>query len=40
MQHELVEEPFVQREGWIDVPVKPGLGVEPLESVLQKYRFT
>ncbi len=40
MQHELVDEPFVQRDGWIDVPRKPGLGVEPRESVLQKYRFT
>lgn len=40
MQHELVEEPFVQKDGWIDVPRKPGLGVEPLESVLRKYRFT
>lgn len=40
MQHELVEQPFVQRDGWIDVPRKPGLGVEPLESVLAKYRFS
>jgi L-alanine-DL-glutamate epimerase-like enolase superfamily enzyme len=39
MQHELVDEPFAQRDGWIDVPRKPGLGVEPHESVLRKYRF-
>lgn len=39
MQHELVDEPFAQSGGWIDVPRKPGLGVEPRESVLQKYRF-
>jgi L-alanine-DL-glutamate epimerase-like enolase superfamily enzyme len=37
MQHELVEDPFVQHNGWIDVPRRPGLGVEPLESVLQRY---
>lgn len=40
MQHELVEEPFVQSGGWIDVPRKPGLGADPRESVLKKYRFT
>jgi L-alanine-DL-glutamate epimerase-like enolase superfamily enzyme len=39
MQHELTDEPFVQRDGWIDVPRKPGLGVEPRESVLRKYRL-
>lgn len=39
MQHELVEEPFAQHDGWIDVPRKPGLGVEPLEAVLRKYAF-
>lgn len=40
MQHELVDEPFAQKDGWIDVPRKPGLGVEPRESVLEKYWFT
>jgi L-alanine-DL-glutamate epimerase-like enolase superfamily enzyme len=39
MQHELVETPFTQTDGWIDVPTAPGLGVEPIEEVLQKYRF-
>lgn len=39
MQHDLVDEPFVQRDGWIDVPRRPGLGVEPRESVLEKYRY-
>ncbi len=37
MQHELVDEPFEQREGFIDVPRRPGLGVEPKESILRKY---
>jgi L-alanine-DL-glutamate epimerase-like enolase superfamily enzyme len=40
MQHELVEEPFAQRDGWIDVPRRPGLGVELREDVLKKYRWT
>jgi L-alanine-DL-glutamate epimerase-like enolase superfamily enzyme len=39
MQHELVDDPFAQRDGFIDVPNKPGLGVEPKEDVLRKYRF-
>jgi D-galactarolactone cycloisomerase len=39
MQHELVEQPFAQRDGWIDVPRAPGLGVEVRESVLEKYRL-
>ena len=39
MQHELVDEPFAQRDGWIDVPRRPGLGVEPRESVLERYRL-
>jgi D-galactarolactone cycloisomerase len=37
MQHELVDEPFEQRGGEIEVPTKPGLGVEPKESVLRRY---
>lgn len=40
MQYELVDDPFVQREGYIEVPQRPGLGVEPKESVLRKYRAT
>ena len=39
MQHELVETPFAQAAGWIDVPRGPGLGVEPLEHVLRKYAW-
>ncbi|HEX3803866.1 MAG TPA: mandelate racemase/muconate lactonizing enzyme family protein [Solirubrobacteraceae bacterium] len=39
MQHELVETPFAQHDGWIDVPRGPGLGVEPREDVLRKYRW-
>jgi L-alanine-DL-glutamate epimerase-like enolase superfamily enzyme len=39
MQHELVEEPFAQRDGWIDVPRRPGIGVEVREAVLERYRL-
>jgi L-alanine-DL-glutamate epimerase-like enolase superfamily enzyme len=38
MQHELVETPFVARDGEIELPRGPGLGVEPDEAVLRKYR--
>jgi len=40
MQHELVDSPFAQRGGFIDVPRGPGLGVEPKESVLRAYAFS
>ena len=39
MQHELVTTPFTQRDGWIDVPMSPGLGVEVRDEVVEKYRF-
>jgi L-alanine-DL-glutamate epimerase-like enolase superfamily enzyme len=39
MQHELVESPFEQHDGWIDVPSKPGLGIEVIEEAVEKYRF-
>jgi L-alanine-DL-glutamate epimerase-like enolase superfamily enzyme len=40
MQHELVSEPFEQRDGWVDVPTdKPGLGIEVDESVVANYRL-
>lgn len=39
MQDELVAAPFKQRDGWIDVPTSPGLGVEVREEVVEKYRF-
>lgn len=39
MQQELVEEPLAQSGGWIDVPMKPGLGVSPRMDTLLKYKF-
>ena len=40
MQHELVDEPLQQRDGYIAVPERPGLGVTVDESVVERYRFT
>lgn len=40
MQDELVTHPIRQRDGWVNVPTGPGLGVEVVEPVVQRYRFT
>ncbi len=39
MQDELVATPFKQQDGWIEVPMSPGLGVEVREDIVEKYRF-
>ncbi len=39
MQHELVETPFAQSGGWVEVPRGPGLGVEPIDRILRKYAW-
>ncbi len=39
MQHELVTTPFTQQNGWIDVPLSSGLGIEVREEIVEKYRF-
>jgi L-alanine-DL-glutamate epimerase-like enolase superfamily enzyme len=38
MQHDLVTEPFEQRDGWVYPPTKPGLGIEVIEDVVEHYR--
>ena len=38
-RQQLVAEPVVQRDGWIDVPSRPGLGVEVDRAVLDRYRL-
>jgi L-alanine-DL-glutamate epimerase-like enolase superfamily enzyme len=39
MQHELVAEPFTHDGGWMRPPVeRPGLGVEVVEEVVERYR--
>ena len=37
MQHELVSNPIVMRDGWIEVSDLPGLGVEVDPSVVARY---
>ena len=39
MQHELVERPFEQEGGWIDVRTSPGLGIEVIERAVEKFRL-
>lgn len=39
MQHELVETPIWHENGEVRVPHGPGLGVVPLEAVIQRYRL-
>ena len=39
MQHELVTNPIEQKDGWIEIPEGPGLGVEVDERVVRKYAF-
>ncbi len=39
MQHELVNDPWVQEEGYLVVRDEPGLGVEVREEIVEKYYF-
>jgi L-alanine-DL-glutamate epimerase-like enolase superfamily enzyme len=39
MQHELVSDPWIQKEGYLDVRQTPGLGVNVREDVVRKYEF-
>lgn len=39
IQAELVAEPFQQREGRVDLPTGPGLGVEVDQKVVERYDF-
>ena len=36
-QH-LVRQPLEQRDGWLDIPTRPGLGVEVDRAVLERHR--
>jgi L-alanine-DL-glutamate epimerase-like enolase superfamily enzyme len=38
MQHELVAEPYDPEGGWALPPTGPGLGIEVLEDVVDRYR--
>jgi L-rhamnonate dehydratase len=37
IRRELLAEPFVQKDGWVEVPQKPGLGIELNPEVIKKY---
>lgn len=40
MQHDLVEEPFAQDDGWVLPPTdRPGLGIEVIEEVVDRFRL-
>ena len=39
MQHELVSDPWVQKDGYVAVRSTPGLGVTVQEDIVQKYLF-
>lgn len=39
MQNELLTRPFCHENGYISAPTGPGLGIEVLESVVEKYRM-
>ena len=38
MQHELVVAPFRHTDGWMSPPTGPGLGIEVIEDVVERYR--
>jgi L-alanine-DL-glutamate epimerase-like enolase superfamily enzyme len=38
MQHDLVTEPFGHTDGWAYPPTGPGLGIEVIEEVVDRYR--
>lgn len=38
MQHELVTEPFEHADGWVHPPTGPGLGIEVVDEVVDRYR--
>ncbi len=38
MQHELVAQPLDHRAGWFYPPTQPGLGIEVIDAVVERYR--
>jgi L-alanine-DL-glutamate epimerase-like enolase superfamily enzyme len=38
MQHDLVTTPFEWKDGWVLPPTGPGLGIEVIEEVVDRYR--
>jgi L-alanine-DL-glutamate epimerase-like enolase superfamily enzyme len=40
MQHELVDKPFEQNAGYVELPEGPGLGITINEDVVRKYLYS
>jgi L-alanine-DL-glutamate epimerase-like enolase superfamily enzyme len=38
MQHDLVAEPFEHLDGWVYPPLGPGLGIDVIDAVVDRYR--
>jgi L-alanine-DL-glutamate epimerase-like enolase superfamily enzyme len=38
MQHDLVKAPFEHVDGWVYPPSGPGLGIEIVDEVVDRYR--
>jgi D-galactarolactone cycloisomerase len=36
-REQLTDTPLRQREGWVEIPQKPGLGIEVNRKILEKY---
>ncbi len=36
-RNELTSYPLRQKDGWVEIPQKPGLGIEVNRSILEKY---
>ena len=36
-RNELTDLPLRQRDGWVEIPHKPGLGIEVNRKILEKY---
>ncbi|HZF32222.1 MAG TPA: enolase C-terminal domain-like protein, partial [Candidatus Angelobacter sp.] len=37
MQHELITKPIEQRDGYVEVPAGPGLGITVNEDIIARY---
>jgi L-rhamnonate dehydratase len=37
LRDELTKQRFVAKDGYVDIPVEPGLGVDPNEEAIERY---
>jgi len=33
----IIEEPIIQRDGWVDIPNRPGLGIDIERQAVEKF---